>query len=363
MGVRGAISAVVCFALLNTGSAWASSTTLSEEDFSVTQTVYEGLLPAEDSPRVWTGTDLLIGDKITIHWAVRKQTYDDAAFTFHYEFVSGNNQFDNPVSLSGMYTDDRCGNTYTRTSATITCPAVFSTGLDVYAYVTGNAPGPLSVLATVTGEGSDPNPSNNSASLDGSVVCSITGTPGDDTLKGTDAVDSICGGEGNDHLTAVGDEDKLFGQGGNDLFDGSGGRNSGRAVGGDGDDTVSYANADRAITLCVEREDYASNLSAWAPNSLVDIERFIGSPYGDLMEGTNGDDSLFGRGGADRLLGVGGDDNLYGGAGADKFITEDAQPDIIRGGRGDDRARVDGRDVLYSASRVSTRLFSNPCAG
>ena len=348
-------------AILHPGSAVAA-TSGSTADFSITQYVYEGTVPMGDAGTPWTGPDLLIGDTVTVKWIVARHGPDPVPYTFQYVFPSGKNQFHQPAHVYGGYTDDDCEYGRTATSVTLTCPG-YSNPLYVYAYFTGNAPADLPISATVSSSESDPDVSNNSAGLDATVVCSINGSPLDDVLRGTSSVDSICAGDGNDHLTAVGSDDKLFGQDGNDLFDGTGGINSGQAIGGSGEDTVTYANADRAIIICVEREDYATNLNSWAPNSLVEIERFVGSPFGDLMEGTNGDDALVGRGGADRLMGLGGSDELYGGGGDDKFVTRDQEWDVVRGGRGTDRGRVDASDALYSVKAVSTRLFSNPCAG
>jgi hypothetical protein len=101
----------------------------------------------------------------------------------------------------------------------------------------GNAPGDGTIPTAVSGSDIvDLISTNDTATWERNVVCSITGTSGDDVLRGTDAFDSICGGDGNDHLTAVGLDDKLFGQRG-DLFDGAGGDvSSALAVGGGGFD-------------------------------------------------------------------------------------------------------------------------------
>jgi Ca2+-binding RTX toxin-like protein len=89
----------------------------------------------------------------------------------------------------------------------------------------------------------------------------------------------------------------------------------------------------------------------------------IGSPYNDLLGGTERADVLVGGGGKDRLVGKGGRDDLRGGLGADRFITTDRRADTIRGGPGYDRARSDRNDALYSTHRVSNAPFSDPCFG
>lgn len=135
------------------------------------------------------------------------------------------------------------------------------------------------------------------------------------------------------------------------------------AIGGPGFDTVSYENADQAIILCRTDSGYTSNLNAWPPNALVDIDRFIGSNHGDRMFGTPGDDYLVGGDGADRLVGRAGNDRLYGNKGRDRFITRDKRRDVIRGGIGRDLVRADSTDTVFSANRVTDDPFTNICAG
>jgi hypothetical protein len=91
--------------------------------------------------------------------------------------------------------------------------------------------------------------------------CTITGTRGDDRLRGTRRRDVICAGGGDDRISGAGGDDAIFGDGGDD-----------RVTGDDGDDTL----------------------------------------YGDA-----GDDRLDGGDGDDVLAGGDGDDDLAGGAGAD----------------------------------------------
>jgi Ca2+-binding RTX toxin-like protein len=168
------------------------------------------------------------------------------------------------------------------------------------------------------------------------------------------------GGDGDDHLTSVGDEDKLFGEGGDDLFEGTGGYNSGTAPG-----VPVWTPLARPMVVCRETDegiDYSWNGSGWVPNRRVDVERFIGSAYADVMEGTSGRDVLLGIEGPDTLIDLSGRDELRGGPGRDRFSTRDNRSDTIRGGLGRDRGRVDGSDVLISARAVST-AYTSPCDG
>jgi Ca2+-binding RTX toxin-like protein len=309
--------------------------------------------------------DIVIGQTVEFHWGIQTVSGDPAPYTIHVTWPA------NPERAVSAYSgglpnggafDSACTYTFENGSVTLSCPVgawqQFNLGLRAH------SPRELSVTATLSSSTPDPDESNNTYSWAANVVCSITGTSGDDLLVGTDgAVDSICGGDGNDHLVASGDEDDwLFGQAGDDVFTGEG-HGSAYAVGGPGFDTVSYEDADQSIILCRDKSGYTSNLNGIPPNALIDIDRFIGSKYGDRMFGTPGDDYLVGRGGADRLVGVGGNDRLYGEGGSDRFITRDKRRDVIRGGVGRDLVRADRGDKVFSAARTTENPFSDICAG
>jgi trimeric autotransporter adhesin len=98
----------------------------------------------------------------------------------------------------------------------------------------------------------------------------------------------------------------------------------------------------------------------------TDLEVINGSASGgtegnDHLVGTAGDDSLEGLGGDDTLEGLAGNDLLEGGDGADRIVggegndtlrghdidrLEDADPDTLDGGLGDDEYRVDFFDTI-----------------
>src|SRR5690606_22547597 len=75
----------------------------------------------------------------------------------------------------------------------------------------------------------------------------LTGTPGSDDLIGLGGNDTLAGGKGRDRLDGGDGNDVLSGQKGNDLFMASTGRD--HHIGGDGVDTVSYANASQGVTV------------------------------------------------------------------------------------------------------------------
>jgi Ca2+-binding RTX toxin-like protein len=70
------------------------------------------------------------------------------------------------------------------------------------------------------------------------------------------------------------------------------------------------------------------------------------------LVGTRGNDKLCGLGGNDTLKGLGGNDRLKGGRGRDTFYSRDRFRDVLLGGPGRDRARVDARDVRRSIAVI-----------
>jgi Ca2+-binding RTX toxin-like protein len=68
----------------------------------------------------------------------------------------------------------------------------------------------------------------------------------------------------------------------------------------------------------------------------------------NLLVGTRGNDALCGLGGNDTLKGLAGNDRLVGGGGNDTFYARDAFRDVLLGGTGRDRARVNASDVRRS---------------
>jgi Ca2+-binding RTX toxin-like protein len=156
---------------------------------------------------------------------------------------------------------------------------------------------------------------------------------GNDTVFAGSGADGISGGFGNDTLFGEGDNDVFFGGGvdgaGNDTLDGGGGT-----------DTVDYINA--TSTVIVHLGNGRAGSSALGQDTLVSIERAVGSNFNDLMVGHEsgflgfgGDDMLDGAGGNDQIFGRGGDDTLFGGAGND-VVRGEAFDDTLFGGSGDD---------------------------
>jgi Ca2+-binding RTX toxin-like protein len=91
-------------------------------------------------------------------------------------------------------------------------------------------------------------------------------------------------------------------------------------------------------------------------------DRLLGTPRRDVICGLGGADILIGRGandvlaggpGADYVVPGTGRDRVLGGTGNDFVLARDGAIDMLFGGTGYDRARVDRRlDVALSATRI-----------
>jgi Ca2+-binding RTX toxin-like protein len=304
---------------------------------------------------------------LEIHTAVRlvyhvEQTGESRPYVFRLLLAGDRSYYTNPGLIPWTALPNGCGyavdSTDPEASAVVEC---LGGSFDLVAKVVANAPGTIAVVGEVdtTGFG-DTDPTDDAATWLADSVCSVYGTEGDDLLEGTDDAETVCGGAGDDDFVNLGEYDWVFGQDGRDSFSGGFGGGS-RAIGGEGIDTASFAEADRPITICILEPGVATNVNIWAPQAMIQIERFVGSPYGDKMSGTAGPDVMLGLAGADVLLARAGEDRLRGGRGEDRFVTRDASVDVILGGRGSDAARADGDDRIRSARRSSDAI-DDPCA-
>ena len=122
-----------------------------------------------------------------------------------------------------------------------------------------------------------------------------------DLLTGDDGANQLFGEWGDDVLTGGGGDDVLFGDLGADVLDG-----------GAGFDTAAFSQrvvVDLQAGTAVEGESLA--------DTLVSIERILGSGNDDLIRGSVRADVLVGADGDDLLQGLAGDDVLNGGSGLD----------------------------------------------
>ena len=131
----------------------------------------------------------------------------------------------------------------------------------------------------------------------------------------------------------------LLGKGGNDYL--VGGDDGDRLDGGPGWDSVSYAGSNVGVKLDFVAGSIKDGHAEG--DSLVSIERIVGSSHGDSINGGSGGDVFVGDGGADTLRGGGGHDWLEGGPGSDSLyggadndaLMGGADPDLLDGGPGD----------------------------
>ena len=143
------------------------------------------------------------------------------------------------------------------------------------------------------------------------TVALIDGGAGDDTIVGGELGNDLIGGEGNDTLVGGKLDDWLFGEDGNDrLFAGAA--------------NYQFADGDIAAT--------AAALSV--------------TGNGDLLDGGDGDDVLYGSRGGDWLRGGDGSDVLHGGSGGD----------ILDGGAGNDSG-VNGEARLFGGGGTDQYVF------
>ena len=181
---------------------------------------------------------------------------------------------------------------------------------------------------------------SNSSELDISLTAS--GTSGNDSMTDTIGPDTLSGLDGDDTF--------YYEMGGYDVFNG-----------GNGSDTVSYANYDYAVWATLSPNNYSStrydtDLSSgtWVNiNEYDSIENLTGSDYADDLFGDNSDNVLNGGAGNDHIEGKGGADTLIGGSGADN-LEGDGGNDILYGG--------DGLDTLWGEAGDDVFVFENTTA-
>jgi hypothetical protein len=119
-------------------------------------------------------------------------------------------------------------------------------------------------------------------------------------------VAALVGTSGPDRLTGSGEGDVIFGLGGTD-----------RIEGGSGHDCL------------------------------------LGNEGGDVLRGQAGNDRLTGSAGADVLVGGAGVNAYDAGPGADLVDARNGKRELVRGGSGRDRARIDRYDRVRGCERVS----------
>ena len=180
-------------------------------------------------------------------------------------------------------------------------------------------------------------------------VENVTGTFGDDVLRGSDADNTLDGLFGDNRLDGLGGNDTLTASNrGSDVLDG-----------GDGIDTTSYSGTGFdgvTVTLDGLANDGAVAGAGVPPGGEADnalTENVVGSAFADVITGNDdsnrlagagGDDILHGGRAGDTLLGGSDRDTLLGEAGVDVLNANDGFPDQVDCGPDPDVANLDLQD-------------------
>lgn len=185
------------------------------------------------------------------------------------------------------------------------------------------------------------------------------GTSGNDTIEAT-------WGAYNDEPTPPGQSIK--GNGGDDLIlrdwtgyyqqDGSGDWMDMSVQGGNGEDTVLYSLATTAVNATLESPfGYGLVTSPGTPlgvDRLYSIENLGGSQFDDTLDGSSGNNRLYGFDGDDLMSGGDGHDSLYGHAG-DDTVSGESGNDVVDGYDGDDVLNGgSGADSIYGGDDDDT---------
>ncbi|MEM7506713.1 MAG: cadherin-like domain-containing protein [Pseudomonadota bacterium] len=149
----------------------------------------------------------------------------------------------------------------------------------------------------------------------------LLGSRHDDVLLGDAGRNQLSGHNGDDTLFGGAGDDMLIGGAGADLLDG-----------GAGNDTASYKHATAALRADLQ----GAGAGAAAGDVFEAVENLIGSRFSDTLRGDLLANDLQGGDGNDKLYGRGGSDTLSGGDGQDVLYGNGAQ-DILEGGAGADR--------------------------
>ena len=169
-----------------------------------------------------------------------------------------------------------------------------------------------------------------------------------DTIYGSALADALAGGSGDDTIAGRSGNDSLYGGEGRDAL--VGGVGADYLDGGPGEDVAGFWNA--TVGQIIDMENPTAQTGEAAGDVFVNIERIVGSAWGDTISGDDNANILDGAGGNNRLVGRGGNDTLIGGSGSDALLGGTGA-DLLQGGSGFDQAAY-----WYATSGVTVDLLN-----
>lgn len=135
----------------------------------------------------------------------------------------------------------------------------------------------------------------------------VVGSDFKDELRGDDNVNLLAGGRGDDRLEGRGGDDRLLGGEGHDWL--YGGAGDDQIDGGEGWDRIDFRGETSGVT--VDLQTGTATGASIGTDTLVNIERVIGSENDDTLLGNDDSNSFSGSGGNDTIDGRGGWDYLW----------------------------------------------------
>ncbi|GIT90467.1 hypothetical protein JANAI62_00510 [Jannaschia pagri] len=193
---------------------------------------------------------------------------------------------------------------------------------------------------------------------------SLLGRDGDDLLTGGADNDTLRGGRGDDTLNGDSGSDRLEGDDGDDRL--SGGSYADTLRGGAGDDTLDGGTNFDMVLYTGHSAGVQVNLQAGTATGgggtdrLSRIEHAFGSGHADLIYGTHAHGNrLEGSLGNDRIYGLDGRDTLLGGEGHDLLQGGDDVDRLLGGAGRDTLGGGDGVDFLTGGADADRFVFTS----
>ncbi len=138
-------------------------------------------------------------------------------------------------------------------------------------------------------------------------------------IRGTSSGEVINGTDGNDLIYPEPGVDTVYAGAGNDTVEADGDEVSDTFYGGDGIDTISYAEASHGHLIDLTGQ---TATAGYGLDYIYEFEIAVGSMHDDTLKGSSGDDMmLYGNGGNDTFIETDGMDFIDGGAGAHDLIS------------------------------------------